>query len=91
VEVAVPFTGSVEPVGDLRVRLSPAGTDAFLPVAEADADFPVILRVYDTLEAWIDAQQLVSIGSPAEVWPGTGGAMLDVTYPVKDDQQCIPT
>jgi DNA-binding transcriptional MerR regulator len=90
-EVAVPFTGSVEPVGDLRVRLSPAGTDAFMPVAEADADFPAILRVYHTLEAWIDARRLVSTGSPAEIWPGTGGAMFDVTYPVKDDRQCIPT
>jgi DNA-binding transcriptional MerR regulator len=82
VEVAVPFTGSVEPVDDLRVRLSPAGTDAFVPVAEADAVFPGILRVYDELEAWIDANQLVSTGSPVEIWPGTGGAMLDVTYPV---------
>jgi DNA-binding transcriptional MerR regulator len=82
VEVAVPFTGSVEPVDDLRVRLAPAGTDAFIPVAEADADFPGILRVYHTLEAWIDAQHLVSTGSPVEVWPGTDGTMLDVTYPV---------
>ena len=49
VEVAVPFTGSVEPIDDLRVRISPAGTDAFLPVARADADFPGILRVYDAL------------------------------------------
>jgi DNA-binding transcriptional MerR regulator len=89
-EVAVPFTGSVEPVDDLRVRLAPAGTDAFMPVAEADADFPAILRVYDALEAWIDALRLVSTGSPAEVWPGTGGAMLDVTYPV-EGTPCIPT
>jgi DNA-binding transcriptional MerR regulator len=89
-EVAVPFTGSVEPVDDLRVRLSPAGTDAFMPVAGADADFPAILRVYDALEAWIDAQRLVPTGSPVEVWPGTGGAVFDVTYPV-EGMPCTPT
>jgi DNA-binding transcriptional MerR regulator len=81
-EVAVPFTGSVEPIDDLRVRISPAGTDAFVPVAAADASFPGILRVYDELEAWIDARQLVCTGSPVETWPGTSGAMLDVAYPV---------
>ncbi|HEX9337855.1 MAG TPA: hypothetical protein VF892_18305, partial [Pseudonocardiaceae bacterium] len=82
VEVAVPFIGSVEPVDDLQVRLSPGGTDAVLPVAKADADFPDILRVYDALEAWIDAHGLVCVASPVEIWPGTDGAVLDVTYPV---------
>jgi DNA-binding transcriptional MerR regulator len=81
-EVAVPFSGSVEPIDDLRVRISPAGTDAFAPVAGADAGFPAILRVYHELEAWIDAHQLVCTGSPVEIWPGTSGAVLDVTYPV---------
>ncbi|MEV6926572.1 MerR family transcriptional regulator [Dactylosporangium sp. NPDC051485] len=82
VEVAVPFSGTVEPVDDLRVRLSAAGTDVHLPVAEADAGFPDILRVYDALEAWIDANRLVGIGSPVEIRPGTDGAFLDVTYPI---------
>ena len=82
VEVAVPFSGSVEPVDDLRVRLSPAGTDAYLPVGKADANFPDILRAYEALEAWIDASRLVCVASPVEIWPGTDGAALDVTYPV---------
>ena len=82
VEVAVPFSGSVEPVDDLRVRLSPAGTDACLPVAGADAEFPDVLRAYHALEAWIDAHRLVSVASPVEIRPGTGGAVLDVAYPV---------
>lgn len=82
VEVAVPFTGSVDPADDLRVRLSPAGTDAVLPVAKADACFPDILRVYDALEAWIDAHRLVCVASPVEIRSGTDGAVLDVTYPV---------
>ncbi|TDC42837.1 MerR family transcriptional regulator [Micromonospora sp. KC213] len=82
VEVAVPFSGSVEPVDDLRVRLSPAGTDAYLPVAQADAGFPDILRAYDALEAWMDANRLVCLAGPVEIWPGSDGAVLDVTYPV---------
>jgi DNA-binding transcriptional MerR regulator len=86
VEVAVPFTGSVDPVDDLRVRLSPAGTDAYLPVAEADAGFPDILRAYDALEAWIDAKRLVCVASPVEIRPGTDGAVLDVTYPVSTSE-----
>jgi hypothetical protein len=93
VEAAVPFIGSVEPVDDLRVRISPAGTDAFVPIAEANADFPGILRFYEALEAWIDARRLVCTGSPVEIWPGTGSAMFDVTYPVasvKGAELCTP-
>jgi DNA-binding transcriptional MerR regulator len=87
VEVAVPFTGSIEPVNDLRVRLSPAGTDIYLPVAEADAGFPDILRAYETVEAWIDAYRLVNLASPVEIRPGTDGALLDVTYPVSTSER----
>ncbi|GHJ44155.1 MerR family transcriptional regulator [Catellatospora sp. TT07R-123] len=82
VEVAIAFTGSVEPVDDLLVRLSPGGTDACLPVAAADAVFPHILGAYEALEAWIDANRLVCSGGPVEIHPGTGGAPLDITYPV---------
>lgn len=82
VEVAVPFIGTIDPVDDLRVRLSPAGTDAVLPVAQADANFPDVLRAYDALESWIDARGLVAVGSPVEIWPGSDGAAVDVTYPV---------
>ncbi|TDC82373.1 MerR family DNA-binding transcriptional regulator [Micromonospora sp. KC606] len=86
VEVAVPFTGAVEPVDDLWVRLSPAGTDACLPLAGAEARFPDILVAYEALEAWIDAHRLVSIASPVEVRPGTDGAVLDITYPVATNE-----
>lgn len=87
VEVAVPFTGSVEPVDDLRVRLSPAGTDVYLPVTEADAGFPDILRAYETVEAWIDAHRLINLASPVEIRPGTDGALLDVTYAISTGER----
>jgi DNA-binding transcriptional MerR regulator len=86
-EVAVAFTGAVEPVDDLRVRIQPAGVDVWLPVAKDDATFPGILRYFDAIEDWINEHGpghggYRYDGPPVEVWPGTDGALVDVTYPV---------
>lgn len=82
VEVAVTYDGSVEPVDDLHIRLVPAHTEAYLPVPAAYEDLPLILRVYDAVEAWVDAQPgLLCTGHPYEIYPGTG-ALFDVAYPV---------
>jgi DNA-binding transcriptional MerR regulator len=82
VEVAVTYDGSVEPAGDLHIRLVPAHAEAFLPVPERYEDFPLILRVYDAVEAWTDARAGVTCtGHPYEIYPGTG-ARFDVAYPV---------
>lgn len=82
IEVAVPFTGSVDPVADLRVRLSPPGTDLVLPLSEGEAGFPGILGAYDAVEAWMDAHGLVQVAEPVESRPGSDGAFLDISYPV---------
>jgi DNA-binding transcriptional MerR regulator len=83
VEVAVACTGPVEPVDDLYVRLERAHTEAYLPVPVAMEDYPLILRVYDTVEAWTAARpELTCTGRPYEIHPGTGGARFDVAYPV---------
>jgi DNA-binding transcriptional MerR regulator len=82
VEVGVAFEGAVEPIDDLRIRLVPAHLQAYLPALPAFSEFPHVLRVYDALEAWIDANKFVCIGSPVEIHPGTEGAMFDVAYPV---------
>jgi len=87
IEVAVPFTGSVEPVADLRVRLSPAGAELVLPLAEGEATFPGILAAYDAVEAWIDAHGLVQVSDPVESRPGQDGAFLDITYPVVPEEK----
>ena len=84
VEVAVAFAGSVEPVDDLRVRRQPAGLDAWLPVAKRDAVYPEIIRYYDAIEDWMQERRLADDGSPVEIWPGTDGAPVDVTYPVRE-------
>ena len=82
VEVGIAFAGSVEPVDDLRIRLVPAHLEAYLPVPKAHSVFPHALRVYDALEAWIDANKLLCTASPVEIHPGTDGAVFDVAYPV---------
>jgi hypothetical protein len=53
-------------------------------VPAACSTFPHVLRVYDAIEAWIDANKLVGTASPLEIWPGTDGATFDVAYPVED-------
>jgi DNA-binding transcriptional MerR regulator len=83
VEVAVAFEGTVEPVADLFIRLFPARTEAYLPVPPAYEDFPLVLRVYDAVEAWTDARSdLNCAGHPYEIHPGTGTVRFDVVYPV---------
>ncbi len=82
VEVAVVYEGTIEPVGDLHIRLEPAHTEAYLPVPVQYEELPLILRVYDVLEAWADARAGVACsGDPYEIYPGTG-TRFDVAYPV---------
>jgi DNA-binding transcriptional MerR regulator len=84
VEVAVTYDGSVEPIGDLHIRLVSAHREAYLPVPVKYEDFPLILRVYDAVEAWTDARPgVMCTGHPYEIYPGTN-ARFDVAYPVAD-------
>lgn len=68
VEVAVPFTGSVPPVDDLRVRRQAAGTEAVTALTRSQAAFPQILSAYDAVGRWMDDGGLRRAGSPAEVY-----------------------
>jgi DNA-binding transcriptional MerR regulator len=82
VEVAIIYDGIVEPVDDLHIRLVPGHTEAFLPVPPEYEELPLILRVYDALEAWTDAQAgVMCTGHPCEIFPGTG-TRFDVAYPI---------
>ncbi len=68
VEVAVPFTGRVDAVDDLRVRRQGGGTEAWTALTRRQAAFPQILGAYDAVGRWIDAEGLRRAGSPAEVY-----------------------
>jgi DNA-binding transcriptional MerR regulator len=67
---------------DSDVRIVPAHTAAWLAVPPAYEDMPLILRVYDAIEAWIDDRTgLRQCGHPYETEPGAG-ALFDVSYPI---------
>lgn len=68
VEVSVPFTGSVEPVGPLGVRLEPARTEAYTRITKAEVKFPEILRAYEAVSAWLERQDRTPVLSPREVY-----------------------
>lgn len=83
VEVAVAYVGSIEPVDDLRIRIQAARREVYLPVPSACENFPLILRVYDAIEAWLDARgDINGSGSPCEIYPGSNGSTFDVAYPI---------
>jgi hypothetical protein len=64
--------------------LGAAHTAAWLPVPPDHEDLPLILRVYDAVESWIDHHPGLRIcGHPYETAPGTG-ASFDVSYPVME-------
>ena len=86
VEVVRPFTGPVEPAGDLRIRLQHAGREAVTCLSRREAEFPGILRAY-AVGAWVDAQGLQRAGSPAEVYLSARDAdpdepHVEVAWPV---------
>lgn len=83
IEVAIAYQGSAEPVADLRIRLQAVRHEVYLPVPQAYENFPLVLRVYDALEAWLDSHAEFRVtDSPYEHYPGTGEARFDVAYPV---------
>ena len=66
----------------LLIRLLPARREAFVSVPAGHENFPLVLSVYEALEAWIDRHGLIAIDSPYEIYPGSGGADFDIAYPV---------
>ncbi|WP_448611757.1 MerR family transcriptional regulator [Geodermatophilus sp. URMC 60] len=87
VEVAVPFTGTVRPAGELRVRRQPAGREAVTVLTRAEAEFPRLLDAYDAVARWCDAAGLARSGSPVEVYltgrdVGPREPHLEVAWPV---------
>ena len=89
VEVVRPYpAGRVDPAGDLRIRLQPAGQEAVTCLTRGQAEFPGILGAYDAVGAWVDARGLERAGSPAEVYVGDRDVdpdepHVEVAWPVR--------
>jgi DNA-binding transcriptional MerR regulator len=64
VEVCVPFTGSLEPSADVRVRIEPAHDEAFTRITKAQVRYPEIMRAYDAVNAWMrEHNKVCTLGS----------------------------
>ncbi|WP_436493615.1 MerR family transcriptional regulator [Actinokineospora sp. HUAS TT18] len=76
-EVAVPFTGDVAPVGDLVVREEVGHREAFVTITKGQVVYPKIIEVYAAVEAWLSTQSLTASGSPREVYFADWAAIGD--------------
>jgi DNA-binding transcriptional MerR regulator len=68
VEVCVPFKGSLEPVGEMRIRLEPTHHEAYTRVTKAQMEFPSILEAYDAVTKYLKEQGKTMSDSPREVY-----------------------
>ena len=84
VEVALPFSGAVEPHEDLGVRLEPARTEAYTTLPKSLVRFPDILRGYDAVERWLNERQLTVVLSPREVYFAADWDLLGDDEPACD-------
>jgi DNA-binding transcriptional MerR regulator len=89
VEVCVPFLGSMEPIGEMRVRLEPAHREALTTITLEQCEFPGILKAYDAVYGWIEAQGLERTAAPREVYfasaaqIGLQDPFCDIAFPVR--------
>jgi effector-binding domain-containing protein len=87
VEVCVPFEGSVEPVGRIRIRLEPAHSEAYTRITKSQVEFPGILKAYDSVDKWLKTNKTHMIDSPREVYfadwhkVGSDQPACDVAFP----------
>ena len=87
VEVCVPFEGTVDPVGEMHVRVEPAHAEAYTTISLAQCSFPGILDAYGAVDRWIGEQGRTVSGSPREVYfvehtkVGPKDPFCDVAWP----------
>lgn len=88
IEVCVPFSGSLDPVDDIRVRIEPAGVEAFTTITKQEVEFPGILEAYDAVAAWVEENEKTYAGSPREVYFADWDSVsqddpaVDIAFPI---------
>lgn len=88
IEVCLPFKGSVQPSGDIRIRMELAGAEAFTRITKQQVEFPGILEAYDAVSAWIDANDVTHAGSPREIYfvdwetAAPDDLAVDIAFPI---------
>jgi DNA-binding transcriptional MerR regulator len=90
VEVCLPVRGTVEPAGEISLRIEPAHTEAYSTLTKGEFQYPALLQVYDELNAWIVKRGAEATGAPREVyfadWPSAGDddPVGDIAWPYRD-------
>ena len=77
VEVCVPFKGSLEPEGRIRIRLEPAHQEAYTRIPKKQVIFPDILAAYDALDKYLKANNKMPSLSCREVYFADWDAVSD--------------
>jgi DNA-binding transcriptional MerR regulator len=89
VEVCVPYSGAVEPVGEAVARVEPAHREAYTTITRAQTEFPGILDAYAAVERWIEDRGEQMAAAPREVYfngdpdPDPAEPFCDVAYPIE--------
>jgi DNA-binding transcriptional MerR regulator len=90
VEVCVPFEGSVEPAGEMRVRLEPAHQEAYTRITKTEVEFPGILRAFESVHRWLQKHDKTPSAAPREVYfapwdeVGVNDPACDIAWPFRD-------
>ncbi|GGJ43646.1 MerR family transcriptional regulator [Deinococcus roseus] len=90
VEVCIPFSGQVQPAGDIGIRIEAAHEEAYVTITKEQCIFPEILQAYDAVSSWIKAEgKDCSFSSPREVYfadfmnAGPDDLVCDIAYPIR--------
>jgi DNA-binding transcriptional MerR regulator len=71
VEICFPFSGQVQPEGDIQLREIPAHQGAIGKASREQSRFPAILEVWDDVESWVSKNKLAlsDLSVPCyEIW-----------------------
>jgi DNA-binding transcriptional MerR regulator len=77
VEVCAPFTGTVDPVSPIVIRVEPAHTLARCTVTRGECYYPQIMLAYDDVDAWVRTEGATISGPPREIYFATCGDITD--------------
>ncbi|MFV2199029.1 MerR family transcriptional regulator [Nocardiopsis sp. LOL_012] len=72
VEVAVPFTGVVEPEVGIAVGVEPERGEAVCAVRRRECHYPRILECYEAVRSWVRERSMVVSGPVREVYTALG-------------------
>jgi DNA-binding transcriptional MerR regulator len=70
IEIAIPFQGSLEPVGRVAIRLEAAHTVAACVITRGECSYPQIMLAYEDVALAVPRLGAVSAGPPREVYLG---------------------